>query len=109
MFFPYRKLNTGIQDVNGIKYINFGEYKHGSIALDDLVKEIFVKTPATMDVTYIGSFMLGSTYRIIIQSHPSGLHASAILFSYALKGAFYYTKINGIVKRYTTNWLEASI
>ncbi|EOS24128.1 hypothetical protein C806_02170 [Lachnospiraceae bacterium 3-1] len=24
-------LNTGIQNVDGIKYINFGEYKHGSI------------------------------------------------------------------------------
>lgn len=97
-------LNTDIQSFKGLKYINFGDFNYSVITLDNLVKNILSdKIPLSADNTYIGRFVLGAEYRIIIQPYRSKNFASALLFSYALDigGFTFYTKRDGIVTKYT--------
>ena len=101
--------NTDLQGMDGIKYIDFGAYDGSKKTLDDVVKEILNKFPLALNDTYIGYFVMGPTYRIIIQPFRERTHASAIVFSYATKGVVFYTKIVNNVKRYTTNWDETAI
>lgn len=103
------KLNTDLQGMDGIKCIDFGAYDGSKKTLDDVVKEILNKFPLALNDTYIGYFVMGPTYRIIIQPFRERTHASAIVFSYATKGVVFYTKIVNNVKRYTTNWDETAI
>lgn len=102
-------LNTDLQGMDGIKCIDFGAYDGSKKTLDDVVKEILNKFPLALNDTYIGYFVMGPTYRIIIQPFRERTHASAIVFSYATKGVVFYTKIVNNVKRYTTNWDETAI
>ena len=103
------KLNTDLQGMDGIKCIDFGAYDGSKRTLDDIVKEILNNFPLALNNTYIGYFVMGPTYRIIIQPFRERTHASAIVFSYATKGVFFYTKIVNNVKKYTTNWDETAI
>ena len=79
------------------------------MTLDDVVKEILNKFPLSLDGMYIGYFVMGPTYRIIIQPFRERTHASAIVFSYATKGMVFYTKILSNIKKYTTGWDETTI
>lgn len=103
------KLNTDLQATAGIKYIDFGAYDGRKMTLDDVVKEILNKFPLSLDGMYIGYFVMGPTYRIIIQPFRERTHASAIVFSYATKGMVFYTKILSNIKKYTTGWDETTI
>lgn len=103
------KLNTDLQGMDGIKYIDFGAYDGSKKTLDDVVKEILNNFPLSRNDTYIGYFVMGPMYRIIIQPFQERTHASAIVFSYATKGVVFYTKIVNNVKKYTTNWDETTI
>lgn len=103
------KLNTDLQGMDGIKCIDFGAYDGSKRTLDDIVKEILNNFPLALNNTYIGYFVMGPTYRIIIQPFRERTHASAIVFSYATKGVIFYTKIVNNVKKYTTNWDETTI
>lgn len=103
------KLNTDLQATAGIKYIDFGAYDGSKMALDDVVKEILNKFPLSLDGVYIGYFVMGPTYRIIIQPFRERTHSSAIVFSYATKGVVFYTKILSNIKKYTTVWDETTI
>ncbi|MCI8883146.1 MAG: hypothetical protein HFH43_08940 [Lachnospiraceae bacterium] len=103
------KLNTDLQGMDGIKCIDFGAYDGSKRTLDDIVKEILNNFPLALNNTYIGYFVMGPTYRIIIQPFRERTHASAIVFSYATKGVIFYTKIVNNVKKYTTNWDETAI
>ncbi len=103
------KLNTDLQGMDGIKYIDFGAYDGSKKTLDDVVKEILNNFPLSRNDTYIGYFVMGPMYRIIIQPFQERTHASAIVFSYATKGVIFYTKIVNNVKKYTTNWDETTI
>ncbi len=103
------KLNTDLQGMDGIKYIDFGAYDGSKKTLDDVVKEILNNFPLSRNDTYIGYFVMGPMYRIIIQPFQERTHASAIVFSYATKGVIFYTKIVNNVKKYTTNWDETAI
>ncbi|MCI8707883.1 MAG: hypothetical protein HFH44_14460 [Lachnospiraceae bacterium] len=103
------KLNTDLQGMDGIKCIDFGAYDGSKRTLDDIVKEILNNFPLALNNTYIGYFVMGPTYRIIIQPFRERTHASAIVFSYATKGVVFYTKIVNNVKKYTTNWDETTI
>lgn len=103
-------LNTDIQAVNGLKCIDFGNFNVNVVTIDELVKEIMNGIiPLSEKDTYIGSFILGSCYRIIIQPYINRNYASAILFSYASKGVIFYEKAYGILKKYTTNWTTTQI
>ncbi len=103
------KLNTDLQGMDGIKCIDFGAYDGSKKTLDDVVKEILNNFPLSRNDTYIGYFVMGPMYRIIIQPFQERTHASAIVFSYATKGVVFYTKIVNNVKKYTTNWDETTI
>lgn len=103
------KLNTDLQGMDGIKYIDFGAYDGSKKTLDDVVKEILNNFPLALNNTYIGYFVMGPTYRIIIQPFRERTHASAIVFSYATKGVVFYTKIVNNVKKYTASWDETAI
>lgn len=105
----FHELNTDLQATAGIKYIDFGAYDGSKMALDDVVKEILNKFPLSLDGVYIGYFVMGPTYRIIIQPFRERTHSSAIVFSYATKGVVFYTKILSNIKKYTTVWDETTI
>ena len=107
--FPYRKLNTGIRDISGLKCIDFGEYDHLTFTIDDIVKDIFLKAPLSTKDTYIGTFIQAGVYKIIVQPYLRREYSSAIVFGYGTKGILFYVKVNGTVYRYTTNWNAAII
>lgn len=106
---PFCPLNTDFQAVSGIKYIDFDRYDFNTMSVDDCIKDILDKIPRTMSHVYMCSFILGSSYRFIAQSNPSGLHASGILFSYATTGIIVYRKSGGYTIKYETNWTETKI
>lgn len=101
--------NTDLQGMDGIKCIDFGAYDGSKKTLDDVVKEILNNFPLALNNTYIGYFVMGPAYRIIIQPFRERTHASAIVFSYATKGVVFYTKIVNNVKKYTASWDETAI
>ncbi len=93
-------LNTDIQAMNGLKYINFGNFNVEVVNLDKVVKEILDgKIPASLNDTYIGSFILGAAYRIIIHPYTSKKYAAAIVFSYTLSNIILYQKNNDVITR----------
>lgn len=93
-------LNTDIQAVNGLKYINFGDINVNTVTVDEFIKEILNgKIPLSLNDTYICSFTLGAACRIIIQPYTNKNYASAILFSYAFNDIIFYKKVNGVVTK----------
>lgn len=101
-------LNTGIENVSGIKYINFGTYDHNTTTIDGTIKDIFSKMPLDKYGIYVGAFRNANEFKIIIQSYQDRNYASAIVFSYAI-GICFYKKVGGIVYKNTTNWDETLI
>ncbi len=97
------KLNT---DLGGIKFIEFGLYDHLTMSVDDVVKDIFNKIPADGTTVFICHFVRGQDYKMVMQSYRQIRdYGSAILFSYAYEGVIYYKKYNGILEKYTTDWV----
>lgn len=107
--FGYHKLNTGIENVSYIKYINFGVYDHTTTTVDDSVKDIFNKMPLAKYSMIFGQFGNAQVFKIIIQSFDNRDYASAIVFSYATSGIWFYKKVGGIVYKLTTNWTETVV
>lgn len=102
-------LNTGIENVSYIKYINFGVYDHTTTTVDDSVKDIFNKMPLAKYSMIFGQFGNAQVFKIIIQSFDNRDYASAIVFSYATSGIWFYKKVGGIVYKLTTNWTETVV
>lgn len=103
-------LNTGIENTEYIKYVNFGAYEHISNTVDDVVKDIINnKIPLSTYYFYFGQFSYYGIYKMIIQSHSQKEYASAIVFSYAYKGILFYTKTGGVYYKRETNWTETQI
>lgn len=93
-------LNTDIQAVNGLKYINFGDINVNTVTVDEFIKEILNgKIPLSLNDTYICSFTLGAACRIIIQPYTNKNYASAILFSYAFNDIIFYKKVDSVVTK----------
>lgn len=105
---PLCSQNTGIENVSGIKYINFGTYDHNTTTIDGTIKDIFSKMPLDKYGIYVGAFRNANEFKIIIQSYQDRNYASAIVFSYAI-GICFYKKVGGIVYKNTTNWDETLI
>ncbi len=95
--------------MDGIKCIDFGSYDYNSNTLENVVSDIFDKIPVAESTTYVCRFSLASTYRALVQGYINKRYASAIVFSYATKGIIFYAKVNGTVRKYTTNWDETAI
>ena len=102
-FRGFRTLNT---DLGGIKFIEFGLYDYLTMSVDDVVKDIFNKIPADGTTVFICHFVRGQDYKMVMQSYRQIRdYGSAILFSYAYEGVIYYKKYNGILEKYTTDWV----
>ena len=77
------QLNTDLKDVSGIRFIDFGEYDHESMTVDEVIKEIFNKVPLEREGIFLGRFMRGQEYKVVMQSYKHNRdYGSAILFSY---------------------------
>ena len=107
-FCGFCKLNTDLQGVSGLKFIDFGNYDYYTTTVDDCIKDIFIKTPVNDKYTYFGRFIHGQEYKVIIQSYPTGDYNSLILFSYNCK-LTYYTKAPGSITKHETNWTLTAI
>lgn len=108
-FCGFCKLNTDMQNVRELKYIYLGVYDYNTNTLDNVIKDIFNKVQVSEAATYICHFVLSSTYRAIIQPYVNKNYASAVVFSYATDGVIFYTKVDGSVRKYTTNWTKNMI
>lgn len=104
-YFKNNRLNTGIKNVEGIKYINFGDFREPELSLDNAMKKILNELmPLSLHDVCIGSFRVDGTYRAIIQPYLTREFASAIVFSYMLPEIVEYRKSNGKMVKLTTNW-----
>lgn len=102
------KLNTDLQNVSGLKFIDFGVYDHTLTTTDDVIKDIFKRIPLNDYYTYFGRFIRASEYKVIVQSYPNNAYGSIILFSYASEITF-YRKMGGVITRSETNWTNTAI
>ncbi len=96
-------LNTDLQDVSGLKFIDFGKYDYNTMAIDDCIKDIFSKIPTEDRNTYFGRFIRGQEYKVIAQSYPTGDYGSVIMFGYGCD-LTYYIKNPIVITKFTTNW-----
>lgn len=104
------KLNTDLKDVSGIRFIDFGEYDHESMTVDEVIKEIFNKVPLDRKNIFLGCFVRGQEYKVVMQSYKHNRdHGSAILFSYAFPEVIFYRKTSGVLRKCTTEWKEETI
>ena len=101
-------LNTDLQNVSGLKFIDFGVYDHTLTTTDDVIKDIFKRIPLNDYYTYFGRFIRASEYKVIVQSYPNNAYGSIILFSYASEITF-YRKMGGVITRSETNWTNTAI
>lgn len=101
-------LNTDLQNVSGLKFIDFGVYDYTLTTTDDVIKDIFKRIPLNDYYTYFGRFIRASEYKVIVQSYPNNAYGSIILFSYASEITF-YRKIGGVITRSETNWTNTAI
>ena len=102
--------NTGIKNVEGIKYINFGDFRNPMLSLDDAMRKILNELlPLSIHDICIVSFRTDGTYRAIIQPNSSRDFASAIVFSYMISEIIIYRKSGGRIAKLTTNWDAALI
>lgn len=109
-FRGFRILNTDLKDVSGIRFIDFGAYDHESMTVDEVIKEIFNKVPLEREGIFLGRFMRGQEYKVIMQSYKHNRdHGSAILFSYAFPEVIFYRKTSGVLRKCTTEWKEETI
>lgn len=107
---PFCPLNTDFQAVSGLKYINFGDFNVNVVTLDKLIKEILnEKIPLSLNDTYIGSFILGAAFRIIIHPYPNRNYAAAIVFSYTLSDIILYQKTNNVITKIVPNSVKTVI
>ncbi len=97
------KLNTDLQDVSGLKFIDFGRYDYNTMAIDDCIKDIFSKIPTEDRNIYFGRFIRGQEYKVIAQSYPTGDYGSVIMFGYGCD-LTYYIKNPIVITKFTTNW-----
>lgn len=88
-FCGFCKLNTDMQDVSGLKFIDFGKYDYNTMAIDDCIKDIFSKIPTEDRNTYFGRFTRGQEYKVIAQSYPTGDDGSVIMFGYGCDLTYY--------------------
>ena len=109
-FRGFRTLNTDLKDVSGIRFIDFGEYDHESMTVDEVIKEIFNKVPLEREGIFLGRFMRGQEYKVVMQSYKHNRdYGSAILFSYAVPEVIFYRKTSGVLRKCTTEWKEETI
>ena len=92
------KLNTDLQNVSGLKFIDFGRYDYNTITVDDCIKDILRRTPVNDQYTYFGRFVRGQEFKVIVQSYPTGDYNSLILFGYASELTYYTKSPGGIAK-----------
>lgn len=104
----HSSLNTDLQNVSGLKFIDFGVYDYTLTTTDDVIKDIFKRIPLNDYYTYFGRFIRASEYKVIVQSYPNNAYGSIILFSYASEITF-YRKIGGVITRSETNWTNTAI
>ena len=91
-------LNTDLQNVSGLKFIDFGRYDYNTITVDDCIKDILRRTPVNDQYTYFGRFVRGQEFKVIVQSYPTGDYNSLILFGYASELTYYTKSPGGIAK-----------
>ena len=109
-FRGFHTLNTDLQDVSGIRFIDFGEYDHESMTVDEVIKEIFNKVPLDRKNIFLGCFVRGQEYKVVMQSYKHNRdYGSAILFSYAFPEVIFYRKTSGVLRKCTTEWKEETI
>lgn len=97
------KLNTDLQGVSGLKFIDFGRYDYYTMSIDDCIKDIFSKIPLEDQYTYFGRFVRGQEYKVIVQSYPYRTYGSVLLFGYASEIVL-YTEGEGVITKHETNW-----
>ena len=98
MHHPLSSLNTDLQNVSGLKFIDFGRYDYNTITVDDCIKDILRRTPVNDQYTYFGRFVRGQEFKVIVQSYPTGDYNSLILFGYASELTYYTKSPGGIAK-----------
>ena len=109
-FRGFHTLNTDLQDVSGIRFIDFGAYDHESMTVDEVIKEILNKVPLDRGGIFLGRFVRGQEYRVVMQSYKHNWdYGSAILFSYAFPEIIFYRKTSGVLRKCTTEWKEETI
>ncbi len=96
-------LNTDLQGVSGLKFIDFGRYDYYTMSIDDCIKDIFSKIPLEDQYTYFGRFVRGQEYKVIVQSYPYRTYGSVLLFGYASEIVL-YTEGEGVITKHETNW-----
>lgn len=80
------------------------------MTVDDCVKDIFVnKIPLEDKYIYLGRFVRGQEYKLIMQSYPGIRYGSAILFSYGIGGIITYTEGENVIYKYATDWTVTRI
>ena len=94
----HSSLNTDLQNVSGLKFIDFGRYDYNTITVDDCIKDILRRTPVNDQYTYFGRFVRGQEFKVIVQSYPTGDYNSLILFGYASELTYYTKSPGGIAK-----------
>lgn len=88
-----------MQNVSGLKFIDFGTYDYYTMSIDDCIKDVLSKIPTEDRYTYFGRFVRGQEYKIIAQSYPTGDYNSLIMFSYNTE-LTYYTKGPGSIAKH---------
>ena len=99
----HSSLNTDLQGVSGLKFIDFGRYDYYTMSIDDCIKDIFSKIPLEDQYTYFGRFVRGQEYKVIVQSYPYRTYGSVLLFGYASEIVL-YTEGEGVITKHETNW-----
>ncbi len=104
-----KEVDLGYSDLSYVECVDFGTYDHLTMSVDNVVKDVFNRAPLRTNKICLGRFILGSAYTIIIQCYDTRLYGSAILLSYSFGGLIFYRKLNGVLKKYTTQWTETVI